>query len=182
MSLSAPAPRRQLHTRNIHCEGFQREDGLWDVEATLIDTKTYAYSNHERGEIQAGEPVHEMKIRLTLDLDRMIHKIEIDTPYTPFRICPHAAAAMQRLVGLKIGPGWMREVRSRVPNTESCTHLVELLGPISTTAYQTMHFALEERENQNPQRKAPPILDQCHSLARHSPVVKVMWPEFYRGD
>src|SRR6185503_19700597 len=41
MSLSAPAPRRHLHTRSITCEGFARDDGLWDIEARIVDTKTY---------------------------------------------------------------------------------------------------------------------------------------------
>jgi hypothetical protein len=33
MSLPAPAPRRHLHTRVISCEGYEREDGLFDIEA-----------------------------------------------------------------------------------------------------------------------------------------------------
>jgi len=89
---------------------------------------------------------------------------------------------MGNLVGLKIGAGWMREARSRVGRTESCTHVMELLGPISTTAYQTMHWAIEDRENARENRDKPVILDQCHSLASDSSVVKVMWPEFYTGS
>ena len=182
MSLSSPAPRNKLHTRHIHCEGFQREDGLWDIEATLVDTKTYSYTNHDRGIIEAGEPVHEMQIRLTLDLDMTIHQVDVDLPYTPFRICPYAGINMQKLVGLKIASGWRREIRRRIPNTDSCTHLIELLGPVSTTAYQTMHFAMENRAAKQPKRATPPILNQCHSLASNSAVVKVMWPEFYTGE
>ena len=40
MPLSAPAaPRRRLHTRRITFEGFQREDGLFDIDARLTDVK-----------------------------------------------------------------------------------------------------------------------------------------------
>ena len=74
----------------------------------------------------------------------------------------------------------MRKARERIARTESCTHVMELLGPISTTAYQTMHWAIEERENAKPDRGEPKILDQCKSLARDSAIVKVMWPEFHQ--
>jgi len=187
MPLSRPTERRQLHTRNIHCEGFAREDKLWDIEATLIDTKCYVYENHERGLIPAGEPIHKMQLRITLDIDMVIHAIETNIEYTPFRICPHAAQHMQRLKGLKIGAGWMRQVRELIQAHHSCTHLIELLGPLSTTAYQTMHQALEEAamsatsSNPTSKRSQPAILNQCHSLASDSEVVKAVWPEFYTG-
>ena len=175
------SPRTHLHTRDIMCRGYQREDGLWDIEATLTDTKTHPFFNHERGEVSPGEAVHRMTVTVTLDLDMVVQGIAVDMPDTPFGLCRNAAKAMEKIIGLQIGGGWMRQVRERVERTESCTHVVELLGPISTTAYQTMHFAIEERENAKSERKEPPILDQCHSLARDSAVVKVMWPQFYTG-
>ncbi|MEY3991305.1 MAG: hypothetical protein RIS04_68, partial [Pseudomonadota bacterium] len=39
MSLPAPAPRRLSHTRTVVFRGYDREDGLWDIEATLTDVK-----------------------------------------------------------------------------------------------------------------------------------------------
>ena len=172
--------REKLHQRTIHCEGYQRDDGLWDIEATLTDTKTSAFHNHERGEVVPGEPIHNMTLRVALDLDMTIHEVDVQMPYTPFGLCKTAGDAMQNLVGLQIGGGWMRKARERIARTESCTHVMELLGPISTTAYQTMHWAIEERENAKPDRGEPKILDQCKSLARDSAIVKVMWPEFHQ--
>ena len=55
MPLSPPAERERLHTRRYEFGGFRRKDGLWDIEGQLIDTKTYAFSNQYRGEIQSGE-------------------------------------------------------------------------------------------------------------------------------
>ena len=109
--LSNPAPRQHLHTRRIHCEGFQRGDGLWDIEACLIDTKQRAYNNPERGDIPPGEPIHEMYIRVTIDLDMEIHDVESTTPYTPFATCLGASPNMKKLIGLKIGAGWLKEAR-----------------------------------------------------------------------
>ena len=173
--------RRHLHSRSIHCQGFERHDGLWDIEATLTDTKTYSYPTHERGNIEAGEPIHYMKLCVTLDLNLVIQDIHVEMPYTPFQLCKSASNSMKNLIGLKIGSGWKRAAAKRIPKTDSCTHVMELLGPLSTTAYQTMHHAIESRENSKPARQQPAILNQCHSLASDSAVVKVMWPEFYTG-
>lgn len=39
MPLSAPVPRVMRHRRAITVEAYLREDGLWDIEARLTDTK-----------------------------------------------------------------------------------------------------------------------------------------------
>ena len=44
MPLSTSAPRQLMHNRAIECRGYQREDGLWDIEGHLVDTKTYPTS------------------------------------------------------------------------------------------------------------------------------------------
>lgn len=41
MPLSPPEPREHIHSRDIILRGYRREDGLWDIEAHLTDTKTY---------------------------------------------------------------------------------------------------------------------------------------------
>ena len=43
MPLSEPAARQAIHNRHVHCAGFQREDGLWDIEGHIKDTKAYSF-------------------------------------------------------------------------------------------------------------------------------------------
>ena len=43
------------------------------------------------------------------------------------------------LVGLKIAPGWRRQVQAAIGGRHGCTHITELLGPVATVAYQTMY-------------------------------------------
>jgi len=33
--------RRLMHTRTVECNGYIREDGLWEVEARLVDVKPF---------------------------------------------------------------------------------------------------------------------------------------------
>ena len=184
MPLSASAPRKQLHTRRVECRGYLRDDGLWDIEGHMVDTKTYSFPNRHRGEVAAGEPVHEMWLRLTVDDSMRIHEVEAATDYGPFGLCPAITDNFRRLVGLIIGPGFRRAVRARVGGTQGCTHLVELLDPIATTAFQTMTARRHSRESEARADEAserPRFLDTCHALATESPVVKEQWPEFYTG-
>ena len=51
MPLSPPAPRTHIHTRTVTVMGYEREDGLFDIEAQMTDTKTYGFRNNWRGEI-----------------------------------------------------------------------------------------------------------------------------------
>ena len=60
--------RRLMHTRSIECEGFLRDDGLWEVEAWLRDTKPFVQrADRFRGELKPGDPVHDIGLRLAID-------------------------------------------------------------------------------------------------------------------
>ena len=185
MPLSDPVPRKHLHLRNVECRGYLRDDGLWDIEGRMVDTKTYAFPNRHRGEVHAGEPVHEMWLRLTIDDSMRIHEAEAVTDHGPFGMCPAIAGNFKRLEGLTIGPGFRRAVRARVGGTEGCTHLVELVDPIATTAFQTMTARRHSREwgtRSDGGSERPRFLGTCHALASDSPVIKQQWPEFYTGS
>jgi hypothetical protein len=145
MPLSPPEPREHIHTRDITCSGYRREDGLWDIEGHLTDTKTYPFSNDERGEVAPGVPVHEMWIRLTVTDTLEIKDVEAVTDFSPFTICREVAPNFKRLIGLRMGPGWRKKALAQVGGVEGCTHIVELLGPVATTAFQTI-FPIKNRE------------------------------------
>lgn len=175
MPLSPPAPRRHIHTRRIECRGYLREDGLWDVDAWIEDTKTYPFESELRGTVEAGGQVHDMVARLTLDDRLLIHAAEAESRATPYRICPAAAAGFSQLAGLRIRPGWMREVGKVYGGREACTHLFELIRPMATVAFQTI-YPWREREAQlagrpTAGRFAGPPVDSCYAYASDREVV-----------
>jgi hypothetical protein len=181
MPLSKPAPRKQIHARDIECRGYQRDDGLWDIEGRMRDTKSYTFESFERGHVAAGEPVHLMWVRLTIDDDFVVRDAEAATDAGPFAICGDAASKFPALKGLKIAAGWRRAVLERMGGVEGCTHLTDLLtGPLAVTAFQTLFAVRERRQAADPEAK-PATLDTCHALASTSPVVKRRWPRFYTG-
>ena len=183
MPLSSPAAgRKPIHTRAIECSSYARDDGLWDIEGHLTDVKAYAFTNKFRGEIQPGEPLHDMWIRLTVDGDFIIRKVEAVTDAGPFEICPAITPAFAKLEGLKIGPGWNRRVRETVGGVQGCTHLVDLLRPMATVAYHTVRWSSSApRATAKPAKRRPPI-NSCHAWSSEGEVVRGEFPEFYTGS
>jgi hypothetical protein len=196
MPLSPPIGRQHLHTRRVTCQGFFREDGLWDIEGRITDEKSYEHANEWRGPLKAGDFVHDMSIRLTLDDRFTIVDVEAVTDKSPYRICGDIAPDFKKLIGLRVGGGFHREVRARLGGVHGCTHIVELLGPVATTAFQTMSSgrarelerahraksdpAPQEDAPSKPRRK-PYVIDTCHAWAADGPVVKRWAPDFYSG-
>ncbi len=194
MPLSPPVERDLLHTRAITIEGYRRLDGHYDIEAQLTDSKTDAVPSEDRGTIAAGEPLHGMWMRLTIDEQMRILACEAATDHGPYAVCPQAAPNFARLAGLTIRGGFLKEAASRVGGTVGCTHLRELLQQMATTAIQTINPARAQREltgqlsgDALDQRISehmggpPAILNTCLAYAADSPVVKRRWPHLYTG-
>lgn len=180
MPLSAPAPREPIHTRRVTCDGFRRADGLWDIEGHLVDTKHYEFRNEFRGTITPGEPLHQMRLRLTVDDGLIIVAVEAATEHGPYALCPEIAPNFQVLVGLSIRPGFTQAVKERLGGAKGCTHLVELLGPMATTAFQTVFPILSrERAAEAGPKQRPVLLDSCHVFAADGEHARRHWPDFY---
>jgi hypothetical protein len=197
MPLSAPASRTHLHTRTVTCQGFLRDDGLFDIEGRIVDVKTYGFDSSWRGRVEPGTPVHDMSIRLTVDDSLAIRAVDASSDHHPFQICPQVTPNFQRLVGARIGPGFTREVRKRVGGVEGCTHIVEMLGQVATTAFQTVYAdraralrkeqkgtAAEAPKPADPAaaKRRPYVLDTCHAWDSRGDLVKKHMPEHYVGQ
>ena len=179
MSLAPPAARKHLHTRTIHCEGFERDDGLYDIEARIVDQKTYAVDEPIRGHRPAGAPVHDMQLRLTLARDMTVRDLEVTTNHAPYDVCPSVAPGYKALIGAKIGGGWRKAVTEAVGRTKGCTHITELLMPAATVAFQTM--GRWKPEAGDGAQAKPAFIDGCKAWASDGPVVQKLFPMHYRA-
>lgn len=180
MPLPTPKPRIHKHRRHVYCDGYQRDDGLWDIEGHLVDTKSEPLELPDRV-LAIGEPLHDMAIRITVDLSLKIHEVETTMDSTPYAMCPSIAPVYKQLVGESIRPGFTKRVRELFSGKLGCTHLVELLGPVATTAIQV---TFQERHRLAAHPEESPVSEQlnsCHTYAEDSSVVKTYWPELYRG-
>lgn len=146
--LSPPAAREEVHNRRISCNGFVREDGMYDIEAELTDNKTYPFPTEFRGDVTPDQFIHHMKVRVTIDTTMTVQAAEAITIAGPYAVCPTANDVFDSLVGLSIGPGWRRRVTQAIGGRHGCTHITELMGVIGTIAYQTRYGEESRRRRQ----------------------------------
>ena len=180
MPLSQPAKREALHTRRIELTGYAREDGLFDIEGHLTDTKSETFSTEDRADIEPGEPLHGMSMRMTIDQTMTVVGFEAVTDYSPYAICPTIAPSYANLVGIRVGPGFLRAVAERVGGVHGCTHLREMMQQMGTVAYQTL-FPVLARLQPSQVAGRPAILNTCYAYREDGPIVARRWPEYFTG-
>jgi hypothetical protein len=176
--------RTLLHTRKFLYECYLRDDGLWDIDAELSDTKEYPYALHTHT-VPAGEPLHKMQIRLTVDDVLTIRDIVSSTLHAPFPQCARPGEPMQVMIGVTIGPGWRKEVERRIGGVKGCTHLRDLLLNAATAAFQSvtahaLHNRLLDRSSTPAHVATPHFLGKCATWALDGPAVKEYEPAFYK--
>ena len=181
MPLSEAAPRKPLHTRDIKLHGYQREDGQFDIEAELIDTKAYPFDIDGRP-IPVGAPLHHMRARITGNEHLVITSAEAVTESGPFSICGGGAESFSRLAGLTIRPGFLRAANERLGGIKGCTHIRELLQQMATVAFQTSYPVRAKRDEKKPASTPPRLLNTCHAYDSAGDVIKRRFPAFYTGE
>ena len=196
MPLDPPAERQLTHLRDIELRGYERADGLFDIDAHIRDTKTVGIANIDRGGwIAPGEPLHDMVLRVTIDETMTIVACAAVTEHGPFAACPGGAQHFGRLVGLTIRAGFLREANARLGGIDGCTHLRELLQQVGTTAFQALWPVRMRRAEERRRRLAgkgrsdaeiaseakPVLLNTCYAYADTRETVKRRWPHLYRG-
>ncbi|MBN9427376.1 MAG: DUF2889 domain-containing protein [Burkholderiales bacterium] len=178
MSEAPPAaPRRPIHLRRIICEAFEREDGLLDIEALLVDTKPEPARLPTGRSIDANAPIHQMRVRLTVSRDRWIVAAGAYSEERPYPECEGAEAAYSKLVGLRIGPGFGSEVKKLFRGEVGCTHISELISAMASTVFQALWADSEftDVDPAAPGGKFTP-LGACHGLRLDGEVVRTYFP------
>ena len=173
--------REEIHHRQIDMRGYRRSDGLFEVTACLADRKTSDFTPPGGARtVAALTPLHDLGVTLVFDVDMVVRGVSTFMRSHPYAQCSGGGNSLQALVGLNIGAGWNSEVRKRLPSCDTCTHLKELLGPIATTAYQTMvgmrRSSLDYRDSEG----KPLKIDSCYAYGASRDLVKRLWPEHHR--
>lgn len=186
MPLPPPeCPRTPMHTRSVRIDAFRRADGAWDLEAELVDVKPH--DTPLAGSVRpAGEPVHLMRLRLTIDTQGAVLGATAVSDAVPYRgVCEAVTPDYRRLVGLNLLRNFRAGVRERLGGVAGCTHLSELAQVLPTAAIQAMSGEewrrREELERASGKPHRPFTIDRCHAWRSDGPVVERHFPIWYRA-
>lgn len=182
MSLSTPVSRRALrHTRAIDIQAYAREDGLWDLDARITDIKekdTLLAS----GLRPAGQPLHDLWLRITVDRQLNIVAAEADSASVPYPgFCDTIAPAYQALVGLNLLKSFRHELKQRLHGIAGCTHITELAQVLPTAAVQAFAndvWPTHDGANVDVPHNKPFQLDKCHALRTDGGAVARFYPRW----
>lgn len=176
--------RNKIHVRSINCIAYASDDGKFDIEATLVDTKPFGFVLPERGLISPGEHIHEMTIWVTIDKSLVITDVGVTTVHSPYGVCSAINETYRQLVGLRIGPGFGQTVKRLFRGTAGCSHLTELLPAIATTAFQAIWgdpARIGEEGMLSVSEDTPSPVDGCHAMRSGGEIVEAYFPKFSAG-
>lgn len=172
--------RRPLHRRALDVQVFARDDGQFDVEASLTDTKTHdvPLAGVPR---KAGDPIHQMRLLLTVDAELTITAATSETLWMPYpQACNEHGDAYARLVGLNLMKGFRQAVQERLAGTRGCTHLTELCQVLPTAVIQALAGSVIDTREGDAAGNPPFQLDRCHALRRDSVTVAQFYPRWHQ--
>jgi len=178
--------RRLLHTREVVCKGYVREDGLFDVEASLRDISPEGTDLYFK-QVDAGGLLHGLRLTMTIDADMQIVHMQAHSDTVPTPWCSESSKPYDQLVGLRIGPGFTQRMKERVGGRKGCTHLTELISPLATTAVQTVMSLRRETRDMAAELQGtgpmprPVVYNTCHTYRQEGQAIKVIWPEHRRA-
>ncbi len=159
---------------------FSRDDGLWEVDATVVDTKTRDAEMAE-GLRPAGTPIHDMLLRLVVNTQLDILAAGSGSQWVPYPgICDQHGDAYARLVGLNLLKNFRQNVRERLGGVLGCTHLTELAQVLPTAVVQGFAGDVIDTRGTGEDASQPFQIDRCHALRSSGEAVRVHYPRWWR--
>lgn len=182
MSLPPAAASRQLkHRRQLAVEVYSRGDGLWEVDATLSDVKTRD-ARLAGGLRPAGQPIHQMLLRLVVDEQLNILEAGSQSSWVPYPgECDEHGDVYQRLAGLNLLKDFRRQLRERVGGVQGCTHITELAQVLPTAVVQAFAGEVIDTRGDGEGAQQPFQIDRCHALRSDGNAVRLHYPRWYRA-
>lgn len=178
---TAASERRLQHRRGIDVQIYSRGNGLWEVDAHITDIRPEP-TRMATGILPAGEPIHEMLLRLVVDERFNVVEAGAETLAMPYPgSCDTHGDAYGRLVGLNLMKGFRHAVKERLGGIQGCTHLTELTQVLPTAVVQAFAGAVIDTRGDSPDSPQPFQIDRCLALRADGIAVKTYYPRWYRA-
>jgi hypothetical protein len=131
-------------------ESIQREKsvGMW-YEASTLRVRGHLrdrYTDPDRAETV----LHEYRLDLWVDRDTMIvHDARIEPIHLPYGECFRAPENIDRLIGLKLRPGFTADALARLQGEAGCTHMNSLISDLSIASLFHGYITLRAYEREH---------------------------------
>jgi hypothetical protein len=152
-----------------------------DLDAELIDFKGYDFERAGGVTIKAGDYVHHMLLRITVDDTYTIVDAHADYEAAPYGTsCTAITPEYRDLIGMSLVKNFRGQVKARFGRTAGCTHMTELSLVLPTAAIQANAGNRRKQQAEDPNQR-PFQLDGCHALRTDGPTALKYYPQWYTG-
>ena len=165
-----------IHTRTISVNCYETDEERLVVEGKLTDERHFPYVLHALNQRRDAGLMHHITLTMELTIPQLkILSIKAEMPVIPDAGCRDVKAAVQKLAGRRIQPGFTNEVKKRFGKASGCIHLTNLILTMSSAAVQGLwSYFSRSREGGAlplpvPGTDGSMLLDSCYMWRKDGP-------------
>jgi len=166
---------RKIHTRNISIATYNCSENSIVVEGILKDDRQISYFVPEQDAIPPGT-VHHMIVRMRIQGPSLtIANVEVEMPATPHADCIDLKNSLDRLVGLRIVPGFTSRVKKAIGGVKGCVHLTTLvlaMAPAAVQGYWTHRGSRPSDDPISTEAVEQYLINTCRVWRRNGPLAQ----------
>jgi hypothetical protein len=131
--------KERIHSRTITVNTYEIDDSSLLVEGDLVDERFFPSFYYSRNEFLDPGIVHDIRVEMKVNLPRLdITEARAQMRKIPIKDCLGVESSAEKIVGLRIKPGFSRDLKERLGGTAGCLHMTTLIYHMGAAAVQGM--------------------------------------------
>ncbi len=141
--------KERIHSRTITVNTYETDDSSLLVEGGLVDERFFPSFYYSRNEFLEPGIVHDIRVEMKVTLPRLeITEVRSKMGKTPIQDCIGVESSAEKIAGMRIKPGFSRDLKERLGGTAGCLHRTTLIYHMGAAAVQGM-WAWYSRKRQD---------------------------------
>lgn len=138
--------KERIHSRTITVNSYEIGDSSLLVEGDLVDERFFPSFYYSRNEFLDPGIIHDIRVEMKVSLPTMeITEARAMMRKIPIEECLGVESSAGKILGLRIKPGFSRELKERLGGTSGCLHMATLIYHMAAAAVQGMWAALSRK-------------------------------------
>jgi hypothetical protein len=138
--------KERVHSRTITVNSYEIDDSSLLVEGDLVDERFFPSYYYSRNEFLDPGIVHDIRVEMRVSLPALeILEARATMRKIPIGECLGVEASAARVVGLRIRPGFSRDLKDRLGGIAGCLHMTTLIYHMGAAAVQGMWAVLSRK-------------------------------------
>jgi hypothetical protein len=157
--------KERIHSRTITVNSYEIDDSSLLVEGELLDERFFPSFYYSRNEFLDPGIVHDIRVEMKVSLPALeITGARAQMRKIPIGECLGVESSAEKIVGLRIRPGFSRDLKERLGGTAGCLHMTTLIYQMGAAAVQGMWAAVTRKRENGPTR----VLDYDPGILKNS--------------